>query len=231
MAETMQLLHDIHFLLRSDIMSPFTHNLFQKLESGSFYHEGPLALQSIFCDAVLGQGLEHQIQLDAFNFHWENQEAVFNAATPSKVFDNICIEFVPPWPFNLVLCATGQRTYSRITRFILYMNYARHCLNRVRDWKTSEDKSIQTQIHHRTAKKCMIQLRMLLMHFMTSVQTYVMHGVVHSESAALIGKLESAVSFDEVFAEHERTLKTISERLFLSEKVELSMFVVPLSVG
>ncbi|KAL2914932.1 hypothetical protein HK105_205475 [Polyrhizophydium stewartii] len=230
-------IHGVYLLLLSELMTVFQQELFAKLESGggSSLRRSPLALQSAFVDAALDQRLERQLDVDAFLLRWHDTLVLRKTRLdPREIFDNIRVDYqasrLPlrwagpswngqiaradlirqcPWPLSLTMSDHVRTAYSRVMAFLITMNYARHCLQRSHNWKVARDARF---VREGT------QLRMKLLGFLVSLQTYALHGVLQAESADFLAEVAQDSTIDAILERHEQFADSITERLFLASK-------------
>ncbi|KAI8924754.1 Spc98 family-domain-containing protein [Entophlyctis helioformis] len=205
-------MHSVFLFLSSDVMSVFSDRVFAKMDAGLLRKSGPMFLQTVFSETVLEQQLEDRIRLDAFTLRWLDL-ALLSAGTGAvshyrSVFSNIRIDYDAPWPVSLIMDPGVVRVYNKVAAFVLTMGYARHSLQRAQRWKRGLGRQGREGI----------QLRMKLMHFVTSMQSYVMHGVLQAGSVELLGTIEAEPTMDAVGQRHADFVGVLADRLFLTDR-------------
>eukprot|EP00842_Homolaphlyctis_polyrhiza_P003327 jgi/Hompol1/3996/HPOL_000692-RA len=159
------------------------------------------------------QRFENRIDLKAFQIRWTVPSLVqLRSVKARDVFDNITIEYMCTWPSRLLFDKATWTIYQKVHSYVLYMNYARFSLQSVNALKQQNNNRDDLSLRQ-TAK-----MRMKLMHFINSLQTYVMHGVLQAQSKALLDTMRSETHMDGLMDQHTRFVESLEEHLFLTDR-------------
>ncbi|KAH9251649.1 hypothetical protein BASA81_010490 [Batrachochytrium salamandrivorans] len=214
----LEVVHGVFLLLMPDPMTAFCEQLFVKMGS----HErgsgelscSSFALQAIFSEASIGILPMYCSHMDRFHLKWHDFEMLKTTPiSPRLFFQNIKISYTCPWSLELVVGPSGWTVYSQVATFIMYINYACFCLQRARIRRRGYSDSNAIKDERET-----VGLRMKLHHFLISLRTYVLHGVLHSESSVLLSAVGTETTIDGLISLHSRFEASLSERLFLSDR-------------
>ncbi|KAL5033745.1 hypothetical protein RTP6_001670 [Batrachochytrium dendrobatidis] len=216
----LKILHGVFLLLMPDPMSFFCDQLFYKMEShwsgNNDLTRNPLVLQTLFLQVSLETNRDLHAYMDNFLWQW-NDVAWMKQPNISKqsFFSKINVTYSCPWSIDLIVGNSGWILYNRIMSLIMYINYARFCLQRVQSWKQT---CCGNTVSKSEPDRGVIRLRMKLLHFLISLQTYVMHGILQPESSVFLAMATKKTSVDELILLHSKFVRFLAERLFLTEK-------------
>ncbi|XP_003389114.2 PREDICTED: gamma-tubulin complex component 5-like isoform X1 [Amphimedon queenslandica] len=187
-----------------DCIHHFTNNLFSKLQA---CHQ---ISDPIFLNNALSESLQTR-QL--------NERFTVDLSTPLSVtmesLNSINITYDVPWPVNLVFPQGVMSTYNGVFRFLLQMKYARWCLDSV--WI-----NIKSSCHSMSPLMHKISLlRAKLLHFMTSINHYLLTRILHSSGLEFEEKVLNCTDMDSLISLHHSYISTIHDRCLLNQKAQI----------
>ena len=199
----------LFFLMEAgDVMHQFYSDIFQRiLNQEPWQHDSYLnamfqeALQTRFC-SVFGKDIN-----------------VICTEVSKEISMNIVLslsmEYEVQWPLNIIFNEEVMHTYNETFRFLLQVKWAKWCLEGLRQ-RTDTWVALPPGLRHKV--QLLHHLKSQLLHFINSLNNYLMTRILHSVGLEFQEDITKAGDIDTLVSVHDKYVNTIFDRCLLNKK-------------
>eukprot|EP00731_Ephydatia_muelleri_P023846 Em0016g117a len=199
----------LFFLMEAgDVMHQFYSDIFQRiLNQEPWQHDSYLnamfqeALQMRFC-SVFGKDI-----------------SVVCTEVSKDISMNIVLslsmEYEVQWPLNIIFNEEAMHTYNETFRFLLQVKWAKWCLEGLRQ-RTDTWVALPPDLRHKV--QLLHHLKSQLLHFINSLNNYLMTRILHSVGLEFQEDIAKAEDIDTLVSVHDKYVNTIFDRCLLNKK-------------
>ncbi|XP_059353189.1 gamma-tubulin complex component 5-like [Daphnia carinata] len=200
----------VHLMQAGDLMGRFCLQLFQKLETGEKWdNESSLTLSLLNCiSSRMGQcGSYLSVTIKRGSIQH----------TPANLAD-VQINYKVPWPVNLVITQDSISLYNSVLRFLMQIKQGMFSLQHLsfKDLNCMDVANVshqrQQELSSATRRHRLQLLRAWLLHFVSSVDNYIMECVLESSHIRLDMQLENAAHLGQIIDSHHEYVTSIHKQ-------------------
>ncbi|KAG6012759.1 hypothetical protein E4U43_007663 [Claviceps pusilla] len=218
LASTVQTLQDVYLMSNGAHAAAFTDGIFSKLDELRVDWSDRYALTAAAQDSfasiadpsrlavgVVAAGPAHQ-GLD--------RDPMMARDSVRAVLSNIRVDYRVPWPLQMVLTSSSLEHYQSLFTILLQFKRAVYALH-----KPKILDNYWTDHENWNAKAVLYSIRIKLLWFCTTVQTYLSTLVLTPLTSQLRRDLGSATDMDELIAAHDGALKAMTDQACLGSRL------------
>uniref|UniRef100_UPI00358EFC88 gamma-tubulin complex component 5-like n=1 Tax=Myxine glutinosa TaxID=7769 RepID=UPI00358EFC88 len=136
------------------------------------------------------------------------------------VLNGVGLHYKVCWPINLVVTDETQQLLNQVFLLLLQIKYVKHRLDTLRFDELLQGQSEPLGACMHLARR-MFLLRMRLLHFVSSLNTYLITRILHSTVLEFVPRLEDAENLQQLIDIHEQYVRCTHERCLLHEQASI----------